>query len=317
VRGARPVRPATPRYGPLAAPDHGQPVRSTSPAPGRCGPRAPSGDEQEQSAPPPEAISDQLLDRTARARPRAPRGRCPPLRCSSTRPGEIGEIPRPTPAEPSTSRPAGAGLDRLRPALEEMERMSPRNPRPRPGACAPPRSPVRRRPEERFLGRSSAPPTRKRSPSPAPATRRRVRARRRPPGWALLAIGLQPGRREGWRTRSRKCSGSAPGDAKNRPCAPLPGGPGELLVESEQGPWIVREDGSKRPARRLRCGELVAPTASTFAVADGAASLAAVDTSGTRPLDLPGAGRRARPRSGRAMRAGHENRLPKRRRPCG
>ena len=123
-----------------------------------------------------------------------------------------------------------------------------------------------------------------RSPLPAPAAGRRL-ALAAAAGLALLAIGLSP-------------AGAKVGDAIEdvlgigaEDAAPalrsLPAA-GELLVETAQGPWIVREDGSKR-----LLGDYDEATWSPHglyvAVAKGR-ELAAVETDGDVRWTLPARG---------------------------
>ncbi len=104
-------------------------------------------------------------------------------------------------------------------------------------------------------------------------------------GVALLAIGLSPaGAKVG--DAIQEVLGIGAEDASPTLRA-LPAA-GELLVESGQGPWIVREDGSKRLLGDY--GEAAwSPHGLYVAVADGR-ELAAVDTSGDVRWTFPAPG---------------------------
>lgn len=104
-------------------------------------------------------------------------------------------------------------------------------------------------------------------------------------GLALLALGLSPaGAKVG--DVIGDAIGIGEGDAKPT-LRSLPAA-GELLVESEQGPWIVREDGSKRLLGDYD-GATWSPHGLYVAVADGR-ELAAVDTAGNVRWTFPAPG---------------------------
>ena len=257
----------------------------------------------------PAAISDELLARSPSSRPSTGRWSCSAT-CSSTRRARSARCSA-CRAGPST-RGCGAALDRLRPALEEER--DERRPRARASALRDAARARRGRGRGARPGRSSAPPT--------PSARRR-RCRRAPrrvalalAAWRarLLAIGLSPAGREGRRPgrRATRRSGSAREDAKPA-LRSLPAA-GELLVESEQGPWIVREDGSKRLLGDYDEATW-SPRGLFVAVAEGR-ELIAVEPAGERALDDRRARRRSATRAG-AGSASTPDRLPQRRRPLG
>ena len=282
--------------------------RSTSPAPGRCGPRARCRRRGGRGAASRDAISDQLLAALASSGPSTGPWSCSAT-CSSTRPARSAR---------SSGCPRGTvnsrlrrGLDRLRPALEEA-RPDERAPTASSARRAARRSGPRTRPRPRSApGRSSAPRTRDRTPVRPPAARA---------GWALAIAGgvvgagdrPQPRRGEGRRRRRRRTSGSASEDAKPA-LRSLPAA-GELLVESAQGPWIVREDGSKRLLGDY--DEAAWSPHGLYVVAADGRELAALEPDGDVRWTLHGAGRGARPALGR-RRGRHPDRLPQRRRPAG
>jgi hypothetical protein len=123
-----------------------------------------------------------------------------------------------------------------------------------------------------------------RAPLQPPATGRRL-ALALAGGVAVLAIGLSPaGAKVG--DAIEEVLGIGVEDAsptlRSLPAA------GELLIESGQGPWIVREDGSKRLLGDY--GEAAwSPHGIYVAVADGR-ELAAVDTSGNVRWTFPAPG---------------------------
>src|SRR5688500_16584515 len=104
-------------------------------------------------------------------------------------------------------------------------------------------------------------------------------------GLALVAIALSPAGAE-VRDAIRDALGIGIEDASPT-LRSLPAG-GELLVESAQGPWIVREDGSKRLLGDWEEASW-SPHGVYVAVAEGR-ELAAVDTSGEVRWTFPAPG---------------------------
>jgi hypothetical protein len=113
-------------------------------------------------------------------------------------------------------------------------------------------------------------------------------------GLALLAIGLSPAGAKVADLIEDVIGGIGAEDASPT-LRSLPAG-GELLVESAQGPWIVREDGSKRLLGDYDEASW-SPHGLYVVVAEGR-QLAAVDTSGTVRWTFPAPGVVADPRWG-------------------
>jgi hypothetical protein len=104
-------------------------------------------------------------------------------------------------------------------------------------------------------------------------------------GALLLAIGLSPA---GAKVADLVSDVIEPGEQHARPQLRSLPAAGELLVQSNQGPWIVREDGSKRLLGDYDAASW-SPHGVYVAVADGR-ELAAVDTDGNVRWTFPAPG---------------------------
>jgi len=123
-----------------------------------------------------------------------------------------------------------------------------------------------------------------RSPAAQPRSARRL-ALAAAGGLAVLAIGLSPA---GAKVGDLVSDVVGIGEEDARPALRSLPAAGELLVQSGQGPWIVREDGSKRLLGGY--GDATwSPRGLFVAVADGRA-LVAVEPDGTVRWSIPASG---------------------------